>query len=815
MKKKILLLIFACTILFGIASAQGIPPNPEEFYGSLTLNGTPAPAGTYVVALINGTDHGNLTTTTAGFYGWDGQGTGPGSFETKLVVRVTEEEFQVNTHPTISFTVNGIASEQTAAFQSRGLVRLNLTAGEEEPVAPVANFSANRTSGPEPLAVKFTDLSTGTPPLTWLWDFGDDGTSTEQNPVHVYIDEGLYTVSLTVTNEAGSDTEIKTGYINVTEEAVPPVADFTAEPRNGTIPLTVHFTDLSTGTPPLTWLWDFGDDGTSTEQNPVHVYSAEGMYTVSLTVTNEAGSDTETKTDYINATEEIIPPVADFTAEPRNGTEPLTVEFTDLSTGTPPLTWFWDFGDDETSDEQNPVHVYAAEGLYTVSLTVTNEAGSDTETKTDYINVTEEAIPPVADFSAEPRNGTAPLTVEFTDLSTGTPPLTWLWDFGDDTNSTEQDPVHIYAAEGLYTVSLTVTNEAGSDTEIKTDYINVTEEIIPPDADFTAEPRNGTAPLAVEFTDLSTGTPPLTWLWDFGDDGTSTEENPVHVYTSEGLYTVSLTVTNEAGSDTETKTDYINVTGEIIPPDADFTANVTQGSKPLTVAFTDESTGTMPLTYLWSFGDGTTSTLKNPVHTYTNSATYSVSLTVTNEAGSDTETKTDYIKVTNKGLLAMFTGEPLSGVAPLLVQFTDLSSGNPIYRRWSFGDTPFFSTVTNPVHTYTKSGTFNVTLWVMNFDGTSTATKTDYVTVTAKPKAAFSADTSFGLPPLTVHFTDLSTESPTTWAWDFGDGTTSNVKNPVHVYDDPGSYTVKLTVSNSAGSSSVTKTDYVVVPLFR
>jgi PKD repeat protein len=164
-------------------------------------------------------------------------------------------------------------------------------------VAPVAAFSADVTSGTEPLTVTFTDASTNTP-TSWSWTFGDGGTSTLRNPVHVYSDPGTYTVSLTVTNAAGSDTETKTGYITVYAAASAPTAAFTADYTSGTAPLTVTFTDSSTGNP-TSWLWDFGDGTTSTDQNPVHTYTISGSYTVTLTVSNTAGSDSETKIGYI------------------------------------------------------------------------------------------------------------------------------------------------------------------------------------------------------------------------------------------------------------------------------------------------------------------------------------------------------------------------------------------------------------------------------------------------------------------------------------------------------------------------------------
>jgi PKD repeat protein len=165
------------------------------------------------------------------------------------------------------------------------------------PQPPVANFSGNPTSGNVPLTVLFTDLSTGSP-TSWSWTFGDGGTSTAQNPSHQYTVANTYTVSLTATNAQGQDTETKPNYISALQPGAP-VADFSGSPTSGYAPLTVNFTDLSTGNP-TSWSWTFGDGGSSTAQNPSHQYTSANDYTVSLTAANAYGQDTETKVNYIH-----------------------------------------------------------------------------------------------------------------------------------------------------------------------------------------------------------------------------------------------------------------------------------------------------------------------------------------------------------------------------------------------------------------------------------------------------------------------------------------------------------------------------------
>jgi PKD repeat protein len=431
-----------------------------------------------------------------------------------------------------------------------------------------------------------------------------------------------------VTHGAGGSGVVIIRYVT----PVAPVAAFSGTPTSGIAPLTVTFTDASTNTP-TSWSWNFGDGQTSTVQSPSHVFSAAGSYTVSLVATNAAGSNTVTKTNYIVVTQPA--PVASFTGNPLTGNAPLTVQFTDTSTNTP-TSWSWNFGDGQTSTAKSPSHVYTTAGSYTVSLTATNAGGSNTVTKAN--NVVVSPPVPVASFTGTPLNGTAPLTVQFTDTSTNTP-TSWSWNFGDTQTSTVQSPSHVYTTAGSYTVSLTATNAGGSNTVSRANYIVVVPPV--PAASFTGTPLNGTVPLTVQFTDISTNTP-TSWLWNFGDGQTSTVQNPSHVYTTAGSYTVSLTTTNAGGSNTATKPDY--VIARLPAPVGSFTGTPLNGTVPLTVQFTDISTNT-PTSWLWNFGDGQTSTVQNPSHVYTTAGSYTVSLTATNGDGPNTTTRTDYVTV--------------------------------------------------------------------------------------------------------------------------------------------------------------------------
>jgi PKD repeat protein len=342
--------------------------------------------------------------------------------------------------------------------------------------------------------------------------------------------------------------------------------------------------------------------------------------------------------------------VASFTANPANGPAPLTVQFTDTSTGNP-TAWSWNFGDGSpTVTTENPTHTFTNAGNFTVTLTVT---GADSATSSDSatIVVTNSTQPPpplAANFTANPSSGQAPLTVQFTDTSTGNP-TAWSWNFGDGSPTvTTENPTHTFTNAGNFTVTLTVTG-AGSATSSDSATIVVTNSPQPPPplaANFTANPSSGQAPLTVQFTDTSTGNP-TAWSWNFGDGSpTVTTENPSYTFTSAGNFTVTLTVTG-AGNATSSKSETIVVTSQPPPPPvAGFTANPSSGQAPLTVQFTDTSTGN-PTAWSWNFGDGSpTVTEENPSYTFTSAGNFTVTLTVTG-AGNATSSTSETITVTN------------------------------------------------------------------------------------------------------------------------------------------------------------------------
>jgi PKD repeat protein len=615
---------------------------------------------------------------------------------------------------------------QNHTFTNPGVYTTTLTAsgwgGEDTEIKPEyitvytpvnADFSTTPTSGIAPLAVDFTNLSTGDYD-TCSWTFGDGGTSdTCEDPSYTFNTPGVFTATLTASGLGGEDTETKTEYITVYD---PVNADFSGTPTNGGAPLTVDFTNLSTGDFD-TCSWTFGDGGTSDNcEDPSHEFTDLGIYTVTLEVSGLGGADTETKTEYIGV---YVAVNADFSGTPTSGIGSQVVDFTNLSTGNYD-TCNWTFGDGETSSDcSDQSHTYNNPGAYTVELIVSGLGGEDTETKTNYIVI---YTPSGADFSGSPTSGGAPLTVNFTSLSSGDYD-TCSWIFGDGgTSDSCGNPSHTYTEIDLYTVSLTVSGFGGEETETKSDYIAV---YTPVNADFSGTPTSGIAPFAVDFTDLSSGEYD-TCSWDFGDGGTSDScEDPSYSYTTSSVYTVTLTASGLGGEDTETKTDYITV---YEPVNADFSGTPTSGIARFEVDFTDLSTGDYD-TCSWTFGDGGTSTsCEDPRYTFSVPGVYTVSLTISGLGGNDAETKVDYITVYT-AVDANFTASPTSGFDPLTVDFTNLSSGDYSTCLWIFGDGETSDSCDDPTHIYVNPGVYTVSLTVSGFGGDDTKSMSDYITV--------------------------------------------------------------------------------------
>ncbi|MCO6475611.1 MAG: PKD domain-containing protein [Phaeodactylibacter sp.] len=606
---------------------------------------------------------------------------------------------------------------------------------------PAAGFMVIRDG----LSITVTDTSQNMP-TQWSWTFGDGGSSNIQNPQHTYAAPGTYSLCLLAGSVCGSSQACR----QVTVTCNPPQAAFTFQADE----LALSFNGQSDHTP-SGWAWDFGDGASSMEANPQHTYAQPGAYQVCLQVSSPCGSN--------EACQEIVvscaAPQPDFSFQ----ADGLSLSFTGQAANTPD-SWLWTFGDGASSTLPNPQHEYASPGSYQVCLQAGSICGQNTTCQAVEIS----CGAPQSAFSFI----TDALTVSFTDNSLPAASQ-WGWTFGDGATSTQANPQHTYPAPGAYTACLEVSTICGSTRSCQTFSVSCA----PPEAGFTYTSNQ----LAVAFADQSTNNP-TEWLWDFGDGNTASTANPQHTYELPGAYQVCLTAQSVCGMTQSCR----NLTVNCFAPQANYTFSADE----LTLSFTDISTNN-PSTWMWAFGDGNTSTEQNPTHTFEVPGAYLVCLSVSSPCGNTQRCE----------LVAASCTPPQAGfdysADGLVFTFRDTSSAGAVAWLWNFGDGGA-STQANPQHLYSAPGAYNVCLTVSNICGNTRACTTVMVSC-LPPEADFSV-TQQGL---TAGFSDNSTNAPEEWFWNFGDGNTSALPEPVHTFEAPGLYEVCLIVSNACGRDTL------------
>ncbi|HKH63558.1 MAG TPA: PKD domain-containing protein [Flavitalea sp.] len=578
-----------------------------------------------------------------------------------------------------------------------------------------------------------------------------------------------------------------------------PVANFSGTPVTGCAPLVVQFTDQSTGGPKF-WNWDFGNGQLSNIQSPVVVFTLPGVYSVTLVVKNGSGTHGITKTNYIRVN---ASPQADFTSNIQTGCVPVNVQFSDLSTDPAGslTSWDWDFGDGTKSTARNPSKTYSVNGFYSVSLTVTSSTGCRSSIgKNRFIRIVSGVK---ADFNNTVNgNCRPPYTVNFSNQSAGPGSLTYAWDLGNGNTSTLRNPSSQYPAAGNYTIKLTTASDFGCSNSIQKSITIRSSSTGIGGLDSVCVNK----PLS--FTNTSSPAP-VSSIWYFDDGTQSTAINATKTFTSTGPHVVKLVNTYAFCKDSITKT--ISV---ITPPPVDFTASTVIACKaPLTVNFTDITPDAV--SWAWDFGDGGRSTLKDPTHTYNRDGQFNVSLTVTNRFGCvNTLVKNIFVQIVKP--IVSVKGLPGEGCVPFTYSpVPDIKAVDGVSAySWDFGDGPGSTrTGPNPSYTYNNSGTYTLKLTITTLGGCiETMTFADAVKAGTPPTVDFVADKFAGCAADSFKFTSLATPS-TRWLWDFGDGTTDTLQNPVHGFADTGSLSVSLTAYNNGCRVKVTKPDYIqIVP---
>lgn len=559
-----------------------------------------------------------------------------------------------------------------------------------------ANFSLSSIDG---LRIAFSNISTGNV-ASYLWNFGDNTTSTEQNPVHTYTEAGTYNVSLVVTDKNGNTSEPYSYQISVSTNHV------AAPSREVTIDgLTVTF--KTDGQNPV---WDLTDGNVNEKIAGAEVtktYSAAGTYPVILYSTS---NNVTTMLKFTVEVEDVIHPVVNIASV--NASD-LVVTLKAASVGAGDgYSYSWNMGDGSTETGAEVVHAYADEGQYTVVLSLLDANGRVVATDSQIVNVNKNVVNRAPEAEFEHAVSDDHVTVSFTNKSTDADkdPLTYEWNFGDGTTSSEPNPVHKYPAGNKdYVVELIA--DDGKTTGKISHTVSISQLNNIPVAAFDTSVSG----MVLTYTSKSTDADgdPLTYLWDFGDNTTSKSAQGTHTYAAPGEYTVTLTVSDG-------KSQSAPVTAKVIILDTNHApvAAITSSLSGRTLAYDSASTDedNDVLTYAWDFGDGSTSDKKNGTHTYAADGTYTVKLVVSDGKAESTPA-TETVVVGVAGDFKVDFTYSFNGLTGTLKAYSSLKTSAQATYSWDFGDGKTSSSK-NPTVTYSTGGQKTVTL-VVTSDGKS------------------------------------------------------------------------------------------------
>jgi len=622
--------------------------------------------------------------------------------------------------------------------------------------------------------------------VTYTWTFGDGTVYTEitaggpSDPWHEYAEPGVYIVCVTIETGGGCidsycfEVEVGDGDCN---------AAFEWE----TDGLTVHFFNGSTGTGEASYEWYFGDGGDSNVEDPIHTYEP-GSYVVCLVVTYT--------TDDGECVDEICYEISiggggDCESDFEWEGEGMTIHFFETATGTGDVSYSWDFGDGSSSDDANPVHEYDEPGIYTVCLLVTYEDGGEIcSALTCYDVEVGEGGDCESDFEFDADG----LTVHFFETASGEV-IHYFWDFGDGEVSDDANPTHEYAIPGTYVVCLTIETAGGCEDTFCWE-VTITEGGGDCESDFEFD-EDG---LTVHFFETADGggADIISYLWTFGDGGTSDDANPTHIYDVPGTYVVCLTIITGDGC-TSTYCDEITIEGG----DGDCEAYFEITSMELIpdgwiVNFNNESEADGDITSVtWYFGDGTTAETFDAEHLYTEPGTYVVCLVITTIDGCTDEYCDEIVIEGGDECEADFDWEE-DGLTVTFTEDADGGGADILSYLWTFddGEVGFGPEVT---HTYDVAGEYEVCLTIVTFDS-CIDTHCEWINIEGGGipcEAGFEIEsieeTDLGW---VVNFTNTSTGSDN-YAWTFGDGGESDAENPEHLYEEPGIYLICLTIGEA------------------
>lgn len=588
------------------------------------------------------------------------------------------------------------------------------------------------------------------------------------------------------------------GMYSITDVGIPPKARFVLPPKVTVMENTpATFVNETIGQVDK-YDWALGDGSVSNEKSPTHTFKKPGTYTITLIASNTVGkSKTSVSVEVRGA-----PPQAKFAIrdpeKPKYVGEP--VGFIDRSVGQV-TSRTWQFGEGlGKSTDANPQFVFKETGRVGVTLHVDGPFGNDEST----VFLTIEQRPTLA-FSFFPKEPVQKQEVVFVNQSKGDF-RSWRWDFGDGTTSQEMSPRHVYAQPGTYKLHLEGQDGLKAWTKSATQEVIIGTGYVKPVAKFTLPVETIGIGEQLTLTDQSTGTIE-SWVWDMGDGTVIKAPSAKHAYKKDGKFKIVMTVSGPAGSSTA-ENDLV-----VQPAVLDFSFSPIPPVDGKPVIFVNESLGSYR-DWNWNFGDGTNSSAKNPQHTYKKPGKYTARLTAIGPGGEHEEKSKD-ISVASSAVppKAKFNLQLKTVELGTPITLTHASTGTITKVEWDLGDGAKL-TGDKVEHQYAKPGDYRIALTVSNetaSDSTSQMLKVQDMYQEATIVIGVASKTR-GAAPLEVAVTNHSTGSIASYSWDFGDGTTSDDREPPpHEYATPGQYTISLTVIDRKGQSSRTTSSQNII----
>ena len=664
----------------------------------------------------------------------------------------------------------------------------------------------------------------------YVWGFGDGSRGEGVALSHVFQKSGFYEVTLRVEDDSESPLNFATDSLEVWINA-PPVVEIGGDRISSpgeSVTFDTARSDDSDGEI-VEYIWDLGDGSQEAGEIVTHSYDKPGRYLVTLTIKDNTDVDNNTTSD------RLIVVVNDRPVAEAGKNQGVSIEEVVYFDGSGSIDrdgkiidYFWQFGDGASARGEKVSHAYGSDGEYHVNLIVQDNSTSTSDKAEDALTIIVNS-PPVSVAGDDQVITSSELQLDGTTSGDKDGKLTkYLWDFGDGTQGTGPEPLHVYRIPGTYKVKLTVTDDSGTSTNKAVDELTVVVNEAPI-ADAGIE-QIGAPGQSITFDGSKSLDPDgqiSKYFWDFGDGQTASEQKVAHAYENPGVYSVQLRVQDDTGHTGAVDQDEVVVSINTQPV-ADAGADVL-AAPGQTVTFDGGGSYDLDgkiISYQWRFSDGVVATeaVSRTRRKFSDPGIYSATLIITDNSSAINAQAQDKISIHINHAPEARPGKDIVSSDVAISFDGSLSAdadGDSLAYSWDFGDgtpsgTEVSGTGVTVVHTYAKGGTYPVVLTVDDGTGLANSRNSASITVTInQPPIADAGDDRTIWAGDVVLFDGSGSIDPDggllKYHWDFGDGTTAENMNPTKIYKRGGVYQIMLTVKDDSALPLSSDMDQIVV----